>query len=215
MAVSRIILADESGAASQYISELRDIHTHSDRVRTRLNLRRIGWDMALRISHMLPCIEQDVQTPHGTARCRVFSGYPVIATILRAGLPFQEGFLDIFDKSDCAFIGASRAESGIDLGYAASGDLTGRTLILVDPMLATGGSILGPLDRLRRFGSWAALHVCCVIASEQAKNHLYNSLPNAHIWIGAVDPGLNHLKEIVPGLGDAGDLSFGEKIKPA
>lgn len=214
MAASRIILTDEPGAASDYISELRDIHTHSDRVRTRLNLRRIGWEMALRIARTLPRAARDVQTPHGTARCNVLTSHPVIATILRAGLPFQEGFLDIFDKSDCAFIGASRADAGIDLGYAASGDLTGRVLILVDPMLATGSSILKSLETLRRFGAWSVLHVCCVIASEQAKQKLY-SLPEAHVWIGAVDPGLNQHKEIVPGLGDAGDLSFGEKIKPA
>ena len=215
MAVSRIILADEAGAASQFLSELRDVDAQKHRARFRQNLRRVGWEMALRIAPMLPHAARTVQTPHGPAACSVFAEYPVLATILRAGLPFHEGFLDIFDASDCAFIGASRAETGIDLGYTASPGLNGRTLILADPMLATGNSIHEALRSLKRFGAWSQLHVCSVIASAQARDHLYETLPDAHIWIGAVDPELNSKKEILPGLGDAGDLCFGEKIKPA
>lgn len=214
-AVSRVILADEAGAASQYLSELRDIQIQQDRARFRQNLRRIGWEMGFRIAHVLPHVERTVQTQHGAASCSVFSSRPVLATIMRAGLPFHEGFLDVFDGADCSFIGASRASSGIDLGYTASGSLDGRTLILADPMLATGNSILEALASLRRFGTWSVLHVCSVIASAEARDLLYRSLPEAHIWIGAVDPVLNEKKEIVPGLGDAGDLCFGEKIKPA
>jgi uracil phosphoribosyltransferase len=212
---SRIVLAGEAGAASQYLSELRDIDAQKDRARFRQNLRRIGWEMALRIAPMLAHAERIVQTPHGPASCQVLSAQPVLATIMRAGLPFHEGFLDIFDRADCSFIGASRAESGIDLGYTASGALDGRVLILTDPMLATGNSILQALSSLKRFGTWSALHVCSVIASAEARDFLYRSLPDAHIWIGAVDQTLNQKKEIVPGLGDAGDLCFGEKIKPS
>lgn len=212
MAALRIVLTDEPGAASQFLAELRDLNLQKDRARFRLNLRRLGWDMALRISAHLPQLKHTVTTPHGTAECTVPAETPVLATILRAGLSFHEGFLEIFDRADCAFIGASRGQNGIDLGYTASPDLSGRTLVLCDPMLATGNSVLEALSSLKRMGSWKELYVCSVIASSEARELLLRILPDASLLIGAVDPELNARKEILPGLGDAGDLCFGEKL---
>ena len=201
---------------SQWISEMRDTTVQNDRLRFRRNLERIGEVIAYEISKLLPYKEVEITTPLGTATCRVLEHQPVIATILRAGLPMHQGLLNVFDGADNAFIGAYRkhnAEGGfaIDQQYVASQDITGRPLIMADTMLATGASLILALKTLLAEGTPTQLHIVCAIASAEGIKQLETSFPEAHIWAGVIDPDLSKANYIVPGLGDAGDLAYGEK----
>lgn len=208
-------------AISRYMLELRDTAIQQDPMRFRTNLERIGEMMAYEISKRLDYVETAVTTPLGEALCYTPAQQPVIATILRAGLPFHQGFLRVFDHADNAFVSAYRryrekGEEGFDVvvEYLASPSVEGRTLILVDPMLATGASMeLGYRAMLER-GNPAHVHICSVIASQQAVDYLHSHLPadGVTLWLGAIDPEINSHSYIVPGLGDAGDLAYGEKL---
>lgn len=204
---------------SRYLREMRDVEIQSDPVRFRLNLARIGEIMAYEISKRLRYAEEEVTTPLGHALCHEMTDKVVIATILRAGLPFHHGFLNFFDRAENAFVSAYRRyrEKGdqfdVLVEYMASPNLDGKTLILVDPMLATGSSMELGYRALLRKGVPAAIHVASVIASRQAIDYVCDVFPKEKttVWTAAIDPTINSKSFIVPGLGDAGDLAFGVK----
>lgn len=200
-----------------FIAEIRDIKIQQDPLRFRRNLERIGEVAALEISKTLTYVPHIVTTPLGEASTFVLSEQPVIASILRAGLPLHTGLLNYFDRAENAFISAYRKHHkdgsfDIELGYMASPKLENKTVILCDPMLATGSSIVLTYKAMLKLGTPKHLHIVSVIASveglEYAKRHLP---PETTLWIGAIDDELTAQSYIVPGLGDAGDLAFGSK----
>ena len=206
---------------SRYLRELRDVNIQGDPLRFRRNLERIGEIMAFEISKRLEYEKVKVQTPLGFAECDEMKDKIVLATILRAGLPFHNGFLNYFDRAENAFVSAYRKykEKGGDkfdvlIEYMASADIEGKTLILVDPMLATGSSMELGYRALLNNGNPSHIHVAAVIASRQAVDYVMNNFPSEKttLWVGVIDPEINSHSYILPGLGDAGDLAFGEKI---
>ena len=215
-----INFATTPSIVSRYMRELRDVTIQGDPMRFRTNLVRIGEIMAYEISKRLNFTQEKVQTPLGYAMCHEISDKVVLCTILRAGLPFHSGFLSYFDNAENAFVSAYRRykEKGdqfdVLVEYMASPSIEGKTLILIDPMLATGSSMELGYRALLRKGTPARIHVASVIASRQAIEYLCETLPGGitTIWTAAIDPDINSHSYIVPGLGDAGDLAFGEKI---
>ena len=205
---------------NQFIAEIRDVDVQNDRMRFRRNIERIGEIMAYEISKTLKYQTVDIRTPLGVQPVSVPSESIVLATILRAGLPFHQGFLSYFDKAENAFISASRKYNEdhsaftIELGYLSSPSIAGKTLIIIDPMLATGSSLDLAYQILLKRGKPARIHVACVIASKHGVDIATQLFPNeiTTIWAGAIDPFLNDKAYIVPGLGDAGDLAYGEKV---
>ncbi len=212
-----VILNETNSIANHFIAELRDVESQKDRMRFRKNLERLGEVMAYEVSKALSYQEQEVTTPLGIAKTKLISDHPVIVTIMRAGLPFYNGFLNFFDKIDSGFVGAYRIEGQeeveIATDYLAIGDLTDKTLMLVDPMLATGKSLVSTLKKLLKFGDPSTIHLVSAIAAPEGINYINENFDRAHtIWVGAVDEKLDENAYIVPGLGDAGDLSFGAKL---
>ncbi len=210
------LLSENNSILNQFIAELRDIHIQKDRLRFRKNIERIGQIMAYEVSKKLAYTKRNVITPLGTHQSEVLAEQPVLATILRAGLSMHAGVLSFFDQSDCAFISAYRKHNNahdfeIVVEYLASPDLTDRTLLLIDPMLATGQSIELTYQAILKHGKPKSLHILALIASKAGVTYLEEKLPFATLWIGAIDKDLNADAYIIPGLGDAGDLSFGEK----
>ena len=203
---------------NQYIAEIRDVNIQGDSLRFRRNIERIGEIMAYEISRDFPYKQIDVQTPLAMAHESVPAEQPVIATILRAGLPLHRGFINYFDRAENAFVSAYRKyidENNFDIHieYIASPRLDGKILVIVDPMLATGGSMELAYKALLTKGEPAHIHVASVIATKQAVEHIKTVFPadKTTIWCAAIDPALNAHSYIVPGLGDAGDLCYGEK----
>ncbi len=202
---------------NKYIAELRDVNIQTDRLRFRKNIERIGQVMAYEISKELSYETEDVTSPLGIAEVSLPQNQLVVAAILRAGLPLHEGVLSIFDDADNAFVSAYRKTDedfnfDIHVEYISSPRIDGKTLILCDPMLATGGSMHLAYEALLSKGTPEQLFVCSVIASREALEYLDERLPeNAVLYVAAVDEYLDQHKYIVPGLGDAGNLSFGEK----
>lgn len=204
---------------SRYMRELRDVSIQNDPMRFRLNLNRIGEIMAYEISKRLDYTQEKVQTPLGFTMCHEISDQIVLATILRAGIPFHQGFLQFFDKAENAFVSAYRrykekgSQFDVLVEYMAAPRIDGKTVILIDPMLATGSSMELGYRALLKKGTPARLHVASVIASRQAIEYLCEVLPSGitTIWTAAIDPDINSHSYIVPGLGDAGDLSYGVK----
>lgn len=203
---------------SQFMMELRDVNIQSDTMRFRRNLARIGEIMAYEISQRLNYTAVDTTTPLGTAQCHTIADSVVLATILRAGIPFHEGFLNYFDNAENAFVSAYRKYKpgsdifDIHIEYIASPRITGKTVIIADPMLATGSSMELAYQALLTKGKPACLHLAAVIASQQAIDMVQKHFPdNTTVWVGAIDPSLNPHSYIVPGLGDAGDLAYGDK----
>ena len=203
---------------SQFMMELRDVNIQSDTMRFRRNLARIGEIMAYEISQRLNYNTIDTTTPLGTAQCHTIADSVVLATILRAGIPFHEGFLNYFDNAENAFVSAYRKYKpgsdifDIHIEYIASPRITGKTVIIADPMLATGSSMELAYQALLTKGKPACLHLAAVIASQQAIDMVQKHFPdNTTVWVGAIDPSLNPHSYIVPGLGDAGDLAYGDK----
>lgn len=200
--------------------ELRDVDIQKDPMRFRRNLDRIGEVMAYEISKRLSYKTVTVQTPLGMSACQDMADDIVLATILRAGLPFHHGFLSYFDRAENAFVSAYRRykEKGdsfdVLVEYMASPSLEGKTLVLVDPMLATGSSMELAYKALLSKGMPSKVHVASVIASAQGVRYLQDHLPadRTTLWIGAIDDEVNSHSYIVPGLGDAGDLAYGEKL---
>jgi uracil phosphoribosyltransferase len=215
-----INFSDSDTIINQYLAELRDKDYQRNRLLFRNNITRIGELMAYEISKRLAYKEKDVTTPLGVSRMRVPSDDVVLATILRAGLPFHNGFLNIFDRAGNAFASAYRAyvdeehtKVEIKVEYLATPHLDEKTLIIADPMLATGGSMELGYKAFLSKGTPKHIHVACVIAAPEGIDHVRESFPNdkTTIWCAGIDPSLNENKYIVPGLGDAGDLCYGCK----
>lgn len=212
-------LSEHSSLAQVYLKELRDTKIQKDRFRFRKNLERLGMIMAYEISKALPFDLTHVETPLGKADISVPSEQPVLVSILRAGVPYFQGFVSFFDHSDCAFIGAFRGHHAkdfsfdIELDYIAAPSLEGRTVILIDPMLATGKSMIKAYESLKKWGEPAALHIASVIAAPEGIDWIESTLPQADVWTCAIDRELNDHFYIVPGLGDAGDLAYGQKME--
>lgn len=210
--------ADRPSLVSQYMSELRDRHVQLDPLRFRRNLERIGEIMAYEISKTLRYRTVPVDTPLATAECQILDEKIVLGTIFRAGVPFHKGFLDYFDHAENAFVSAYRKYDSKDnfdvfIEYIASPRLDGKTLVIADPMLATGSSMELSYRALLTKGEPAHIHVAAVIASQKAIDFVKEHFPadRTTVWVGAIDPHLNAHSYIVPGLGDAGDLAYGEK----
>ena len=215
-----INLSEQNSVLGMYLSEIRDVNIQKDPLRFRRNIERIGEYMAIEVSKTLRYQPTDVQTPLGVAPVNTISDQLVLATILRAGLPLHQGFLNIFDHAENAFLSAYRrvnAEGKLEIvaEYLAAPSVDGKTLIVADPMLATGMSMEVGYLALLRHGRPAHTHLCCAIATPKSIEYMRNALndsPDVTLWSAAVDPVLNDKKYIVPGLGDAGDLCYGIKI---
>lgn len=211
------ILNKQHSIANQYLFELRDKAIQQDRERFRKNVERLGELMAYEISKKLEYKSTSVQTPLGTSEVHVLVEKPVLITVMRAGLPYFNGFQNYFGQSDCGFIGAYRKESSttlaIKLDYIATPSLEGRTVILIDPMLATGQSVLKSISALLEHGKPSHLHLASLIASPEGVAYLKEHVKISNdVWTWTLDEKLNEQSYIVPGLGDAGDLSYGEKM---
>jgi len=211
-----INLSQQHSLISNWVAELRDVNVQGDRMRFRRNLERIAESIAYELSKKLPAKEVEVTTPLGTAKHWVMDGQPVLATILRAGLPMHQGLLNYFDKADNAFISAYRKHHPdgsfeIRLEYLACPPLQDRVLIIADPMLATGASLAKTIQFLREEGKPKQVHIVVAIACQVGIDAVLREEPSATIWCGDIDEELTAKSYIVPGLGDAGDLAFGSK----
>jgi len=212
------ILSQSNSIINQFLSEIRDVEIQKDRMRFRRNLERIGEIAAIEISKSMPFVNKEVTTPLGIANVNVFAEQPVIGTILRAGLPLHQGLLNYFDQADNAFISAYRKHKKdgsfeIRMDYLSCPDINQRILILVDPMLATGASMVVTYKALLAHGRPKHTHLVAALASAEGIEYIKAHLPSdITVWIGAVDEELTAQSYIVPGLGDAGDLAYGEKL---
>ena len=214
------ILGQENTILNKFIAQIRDCKIQLDSMRFRRNVERVGEIMSYEISKTLNYKAQTVETPLGEAEMSLISDKVVIATVLRAGLPLQQGFLNYFDDAECAFVSAYRKNKKdgtfkINVEYVSCGDLEGKILILVDPMLATGQSLRMTYETLVAHGGEPLhTHIASVIASEQGVEYAQQYLPagKTTLWLGAVDAELTSKAYIVPGIGDAGDLCYGKKL---
>lgn len=217
-----INLSEKPSLLNQYLKEIRSTSIQKDSMRFRRNIERIGEIMAVEISRELNYKDENVKTPLGVAQVQVVRDPIVLGTILRAGLPFHQGFLNMYDNAENAFLSAYRravvGRNGketleIVSEYLAAPRLEGKTLLLVDPMLATGMSMEVAYKALLSHGTPKHVHLACTIGTKQAIDYLQATMPeHATLWCAAIDPELNEKKYIVPGLGDAGDLCFGTKL---
>jgi uracil phosphoribosyltransferase len=215
-----INLSEHNSVLNQFLREIRDVNIQKDSLRFRHNIERIGEVMAIELSKTLTYEQTDVQTPLGVAPVNTVADQIVLATILRAGLPLHQGFLNIFDHAENAFLSAYRrvnekGELEIVAEYLAAPSIEGKTLIVADPMLATGMSMEVGYLALLKHGTPKHTHLCCTIATPKSIDYLRKALndsPDVTVWCAAIDPILNDKKYIVPGLGDAGDLCYGTKI---
>lgn len=215
-------LSDQNSIASRFLLELRDKEVQRDRMRFRFNLERLGRVMAYEVSKQLRYASRSVVTSLGVAEVKDLIQQPVLISILRAGLPFLQGFLDTFDGADTGFIGAYRNEREdsltVSMDYLATPALQDRDVVVVDPMLATGGSLVTALTYLISKGNPRSINIVSVIAAPEGIKRAEDFFRQHHdiefrVWVGAVDERLNELFYIVPGLGDAGDLSYGNKTE--
>ncbi|MCS6796312.1 MAG: uracil phosphoribosyltransferase [Raineya sp.] len=213
------ILTQQNSVANHWLADLRNIQTQKNRAVFRQNMCRIGEVLAYEISKTFHYHKKEVQTPLGTAQVQVSDEKIVLATILRAGLPFYQGFLNVFENAESAFIGAYRSEPQddesfeIQLHYSVAPDLSDKILILTDPMLATGKSLSIALKKLLKNGKPKCIHIAAIIGSKAGVAYLQeNIFDDFSLWLGDLDNELNPKSYIVPGLGDAGDLAFGAKL---
>ncbi len=212
------ILSDQFSLVNSWINDLRNVEVQKDRMKFRRNMERIGEIAAFEISKGLEQKEVEVTTPLDKLKVTEIAVQPVITTILRAGVPLFEGILNYFDKADCGFVAAYRKHDANDYfsikqDYLTCPNIDGRPLIVADPMLATGASLIEALKDLLNHGKPTQLHIVAAIGSKQGVETLQKAYPEAHIWVGAVDESLTSKGYITPGLGDAGDLSYGEKLQ--
>lgn len=216
-----INLSESNSIINQYLAETRDVDYQKNRLLFRNNIQRIGELEAYEISKQLDYETKDVTTPLGISQVNVPADKIVLATIFRAGLPFHNGFLNIFDHAGNAFVSAYREYTdeehhniGVHVEYLATPSIDGKTLIIADPMLATGASMELGYKAFLTKGTPKRIHVACVIASPEGIEHIKKTFPEdkTTIWCAAIDPGLNEQQYIVPGFGDAGDLCYGEKL---
>ena len=217
-------LSETNSVLNQYLREIRDVDIQKDPMRFRRNIERIGEFMAMELSKTLAYTPTRVQTPLGVAEVNTIAEPLVLATILRAGLPLHQGFLNVFDRAENAFLSAYRrvgrnvhGEDQLEIvaEYMAAPDIEGKTLIIADPMLATGMSMEVGYLALLRHGTPRHTHLCCTIATPQSIDYMrreLNDREDVTLWCATIDPVLNEQKYIVPGLGDAGDLCYGTKI---
>jgi uracil phosphoribosyltransferase len=211
------ILSQQSSIVSEFLRELRDKDIQKDRAKFRNNIERIGQIAAYELSKELEYGIHFTQSPLGIAQVKKLKEQPIIATILRAGLPLQKGISDMFDQADLAYISAyrkhtSETDFNIILEYVATPDINERVLIICDPMLATGRSLVQTYEAFMERGTPKKVYLVSVIGSQQGVDYVTKHIPNADLWIGVIDEKLDKHGYIVPGLGDAGDLSFGEKL---
>lgn len=201
-----------------WVRQLRDVNIQNDRMRFRRNLERIGEIAAYEISKSLDYEVQEIQTPLGSVEMEVLQTQPILATILRAGLPLHQGLLNYFDDADCAFIASYRRhhkDGSFEIAqeYITAPRIADRPLIIADPMLATGSSLVLAIQEILKLGKPAVIHLVCAIASTQGIALIQRKFPDIHIWTAAIDDELTGKGYIVPGLGDAGDLCFGGKAQ--
>jgi uracil phosphoribosyltransferase len=213
-----INLSEQHSLVSNWVSELRNIEVQQDRMRFRRNLERIAEVIGYEISKKLEWEEKEITTPLGTALSKELKAQPVLATILRAGLAMHNGLLNYFDKADNAFISAYRKHQPdgsfvISLEYMSCPEIDGRVLIISDPMIATGASLVKAIQFLKEEGDIKDLHIVCAIACTVGIEYIRREVPKATIWCGDIDDEITAKGYIVPGLGDAGDLAFGAKIQ--
>ena len=213
-----INLSEKHSLVSNWVSELRDVEIQQDRMRFRRNLERIAEVIGYEISKKMEWVEKEVTTPLGTSNSKVLKDQPVLATILRAGLGMHTGLLNYFDKGDNAFISAYRKHNpdgsfDIHMEYMSCPEIEGRVVILSDPMIATGSSLVKSIEFLKEEGEIKQLHIACAIACTVGLEFVKRAFPNATIWCGDVDDEITAKGYIVPGLGDAGDLAFGSKMQ--
>jgi uracil phosphoribosyltransferase len=212
------ILSKTNTIANHFLAELRDINIQNDAMRFRKNMERLGEILAYEISKTLDYQSTTVQSPLAIAHTNLLTEQPVLVAILRASLPFHQGFLNIFDRAENAFIGAYRGKHrpdetfDIQMDYLASPDLSNKTIILIDPMLATGKSLLKSYEALLTYGKPTRVIIAAAIAAPEGVEFLQKEIPEAEFFIGSLDEKLNHKFYIIPGLGDAGDLAYGGKL---
>ena len=211
-------LSDQHSLLSNWVSELRDVEIQTDSMRFRRNLERIGEVAAYEISKTMAWQEKEVSTPLGIANCKVLQAQPVLATILRAGLGMHTGLLNYFDKAENAFISAYRKHKPdgsfeISIEYMSCPEIDGKVVIISDPMIATGASLVKAIQYLKEEGVIKELHIVCAIACTVGIEYVLREQPKATIWCGDIDDEITAKGYIVPGLGDAGDLAFGQKMQ--
>lgn len=213
-----INLSEKNSIFNQFMAEIRDHEIQKDSMRFRRNMERLGEIFAYEISQHLTFCKTEVQTPLGIAQVPQLTSQPIIASVLRAGLPIHQGFLNIFDKAENAFISAYRkyekdGSFHINFEHISGPSTDGKTVILADPMLASGSSMVLAYQALLKKGTPAHTHIVCVIASREGLDYLQRNVAGhpVTIWAGAVDDEMTAKSYIVPGLGDAGDLCYGEK----
>jgi len=211
------VLSHKTSIADVFLQELRNLNVQQDRAKFRNNIERLGMLLAYRVSEHLEYTDEYIDTPLSATQAKFLREQPVLASILRAGLPLHQGFLNIFEQADNAYIAAYRKTTynhdfEIRLEYVATPELEGRTLIVLDPMLATGSTLVAALNALKTYGNPKSLHIVSIIASHYGVQYIRHNLPQAHIWTVAIDPELNIQSYIIPGLGDAGDLALGKKL---
>lgn len=211
-------LGKQNSVFNQFLREVRDEQIHTDRARFRRNMERLGEIFAYELSKSLDYKTEDVTTPLGTAVMQVPVDQPILATIMRAGLPFHQGLLNYFDHADSAFVSAYRKHTKneedftVEVEYMSSPEIEGKQLIIADPMLATGSSMVLSYKALLGRGKPAHTHIVALLASREGVNFVRKNLPkNTTLWVGVIDDELTAQAYIVPGLGDAGDLSYGTK----
>jgi uracil phosphoribosyltransferase len=213
-----INLSEQHSLISNWVSELRNVDVQNDRMRFRRNLERIAEVIGYEISKKMEWEEKEITTPLGISTSMVLKQQPVLATILRAGLAMHNGLLNYFDKADNAFISAYRKHNpdgsfDISLEYMSCPEIEGRVLIISDPMIATGSSLVKSIQYLKEEGTIKELHIVCAIACTVGIEYVKREVPKATIWCGDIDDEITAKGYIVPGLGDAGDLAFGAKLQ--
>ncbi len=215
-----IIHSLKNSVLNSFIAQIRDKNIQKDAMRFRKNIERIGEILAYELSKKLPFSEKTIVTPLGEKKMALIDEKIVLCSILRAGLPLHQGVLNVFDEAENAFISAYRKHNKnnekdftIEVEYFASPSLQDKTLILIDPMLATGSSMVAVYEALKKHGIPKKIHIISVIGSLQGVEYIQKYLPeNTELWISAIDDKLNDKGYIIPGLGDAGDLAFGNKL---
>jgi uracil phosphoribosyltransferase len=212
------ILTETNSIANHFIAEMRDVNIQQDAMRFRKNMERLGQILAYEVSKILPYQTATIQSPLAETATQLLKEQLVLVAILRASLPFHQGFLNVFDRAENAFIGAYRGKHrpdetfDIQMDYLACPDLNNKTIILIDPMLATGKSLVKSYEALLTYGKPARTIIAAAIAAPEGIQFLQESIPEADFYIGAVDEKLNNKFYIIPGLGDAGDLAYGGKL---
>lgn len=211
-------LSSKNSIANHYLAQLRNVNVQNNRLLFRKNMERLGNIFAYEISKLLPYTDTETETPLGIANAPLPNAKIVLCTILRAGLPLHQGLLDYFDDADNAFVAAYRKNHKdgtfeISMEYITCPDLNGATLIISDPMLATGASIQKTIESLEEYGQYEQLHIVCIISSSYGVKQMKRLYPKAHLWMVAEDEELTAKSYIVPGLGDAGDLAYGKKLQ--